>query len=130
MTHLSTLPPETLRRATRPAEASRTLALAPPAASALALQPAPDSREVACGTALSVRFSAPLDVRTLPGAFTLLPRVPGTLSLSADGLCATFTPVEPLAPATRYQAALSAEVRSEDGCALAAAPAWSFCTAG
>jgi YVTN family beta-propeller protein len=55
-------------------------------------------------------------------------QVPGLVSLSSDGLTATFTPTNPLQPGTFYTATISSDVQDTNGVTLAAPKTWSFTT--
>jgi large repetitive protein len=82
--------------------------------------PANGATAVAKTVAPSVVFTAPVNPLTTIGNIFLVTNatgvvVPGTLSLSADTLTATFTPTAPLAASTAYYLAIRSGVTDEAG---------------
>lgn len=84
--------------------------------------------------AVQVQFSKPIDPLTvLPTTFYLYPystNIPavGTISVSANGLTATFTPSEPLDSLTLYEVRLTGGITDMEGQSLNGSGAFSFTT--
>ncbi len=77
---------------------------------------------------ITATFSTAMDPATITTTtFTVSPAT-GSVSLSADGLTATFTPDTDLTEDTLYTATITTGAKSADGNALAANKVWSFRT--
>jgi O-glycosyl hydrolase len=88
---------------------------------------------VAINTTVTATFSQPMTASTITSAtFTLADAggnaVPGTVTYTATGSIATFTPSANLANFTTYNATITTGVQDSSGTALAANDTWKFTT--
>ena len=89
---------------------------------------------VALDTTISAEFNVAMDPLTVDTktftvtAGTGLKSVKGTVTLSADGKTATFTPTELLAPGTQFVATITTEVKDISGNAMKEDQLWVFLT--
>jgi hypothetical protein len=96
--------------------------------------PAAGATDVALGTNVTATFSEAMDTGTITtDTFTLTGPgttvVSGAVTLSGDGLTATFNPAADLAGSTLYTATITTGAKDLAGNALATAHSWTFTTA-
>lgn len=96
--------------------------------------PAANAESVARNSSMTAAFSEVMDTATITAAtFTLTgpgaTAVPGSVSLSIDGLNATFHPDISLAATTLYTATITTGAQDMTGNALVADKSWNFTTA-
>lgn len=95
-------------------------------------EPPAGKRDVPLNLRARIVFSEPLDPTTVTGTSVRLIQggsaVPGSVSVSGDGLEATFQPAAALLPGTEYILEVGAEVRDGDGSGLDAPVTAGFTT--
>jgi dipeptidyl aminopeptidase/acylaminoacyl peptidase len=95
-------------------------------------EPPAGKRDVPLNLRARIVFSEPVDRATVSEASLGIEQngspVAGTVSVSADGLDASFQPAAPLLPATQYTLTAGTAIRDADGSALAAPLAAGFTT--
>ncbi len=106
----------------------------PTAPTVTAVTPPSGSTGVAIATTVTATFSQAMNASTIgTSTFTLTVQgggaVSGTVSYSAGGSTATFTPSASLAYGTTYTATITTGAQNSSGTALAANYTWSFTTA-
>lgn len=110
-----------------------TAVLAPAAVPAVvSVTPTPGATNIAVTSALTATFSQAMTLASLQTAFTVAApgniAVPGTVTLSANGLTATFMPSAALAASTTYTATISTAAMDSAGANLPAPYVWTFTT--
>jgi O-glycosyl hydrolase len=111
-----------------------TTAAAPAAPMVTAVTPISAATGVAVNTMVTATFSQAMNASTLNSTtFTLTPQggaaVAGTVTYTAAGSIAAFTPSASLAYSTNYTATITTGAQSSSGIALAATYSWAFTTA-
>ena len=95
-------------------------------------EPPSGKRDVPLNLRARIVFSEPLDPTTVTGTSVRLIQggsaVPGSVSVSGDGLEATFQPAADLLPGTEYTIEVGAELRDGDGSGLDTPVAAGFTT--
>ncbi|MEP6508269.1 MAG: Ig-like domain-containing protein [Gemmatimonadales bacterium] len=96
--------------------------------------PSKGRTDVALNVQITVVFTEPIDESTLTEKSLMLKQsgvaVKGILTLSVDGLIATFTPQRQLLPDRTYELEVTREIRDLDGEQLDAADVETFTTSG
>jgi hypothetical protein len=99
----------------------------------VATTPTANATAVSTGTAVTAKFSRPVDPTTVTSStFTLSSPsgpVSATVTYNDPTSTATLVPSSTLAPATTYTASVTTGVRAADGMPLASTVSWSFTTA-
>jgi|GEM_PF-977248 len=95
--------------------------------------PASGATDLATATLIAIIFSKPIDPTTLDLTTVTLSSdaiaLNGAISLSSDGMNATFTPIPALPYGSQITAAVSSEVRDLSGNPLGKSLSWTFSTA-
>lgn len=86
--------------------------------------PAPGSQDVLPGTPVTIRFSQPIDPKSISGAVKFTPEVP--YSVSQNGAEITLDPLEPFTEGGTVQVTVGKGVKSTLGLSLTAAKTWTF----
>ena len=113
-------------------DAAHTWGFVTAAPRVISVTPAPGARDVLVDSAISVRFSTPMDRAWAGGAFSLLDgdgqSISGSVTWKDNGTTLVFTPTARLQLQTSYTAAVGPGARASTSAPLVAPYAWGFDT--